>query len=172
MLVNWIVREVSSGAFVNDAAAIVAVPQTLREGVRTPILLDAARLDILGRTRRPQLLDLPRNMRTGRHVIHHEANECVVQILETLRRDGRVLGASSARKMGAASALEVDLAALRATDLEDSFPDGDVSGIDEAFFAGRVELQGERIVGRIVRRGQGGRATAGSSSDGSSGWRG
>ena len=103
-------------------------------------LLDAARLEILGRTRRLQLLDLFRDMGTCRHVIHHEANECVVQILDTLRRNGRILGTVfSTWKMGTAAPLKVDLASLRATDLEDLFPDGNVGRIDETFFPMCVE---------------------------------
>jgi len=154
MLVNWIVCEVFSGGFVNDATTIVAVPEPLRNGIGTPVLLDAARLDILGRTRRLQLLDLLRDMGTGRHMIHHEANECMIQILETRWRDGRILGAFSTWKMSTASALKVDLATLRATDLKDLASDGNVSRVDQTFFARRIELHAKRIITWVIRRGQ------------------
>eukprot|EP00584_Thalassiosira_punctigera_P000856 CAMPEP_0172535552 /NCGR_PEP_ID=MMETSP1067-20121228/7507_1 /TAXON_ID=265564 ORGANISM="Thalassiosira punctigera, Strain Tpunct2005C2" /NCGR_SAMPLE_ID=MMETSP1067 /ASSEMBLY_ACC=CAM_ASM_000444 /LENGTH=221 /DNA_ID=CAMNT_0013320489 /DNA_START=372 /DNA_END=1035 /DNA_ORIENTATION=- len=167
MLVNGYAEGHSGGSLldglaVHDAPPTLVIPQSLLVRARGPVLLYPTDLDILGRARRIKSPDLLRDVLARGHVVHHEADEALVEVLEALGGDGRVLGALPSGEELAAPALEIDPSRLGATDLEDVLADGDVGGVDDSLLSRGVEGHGEGLVHGIASGGQRGGETVGS----------
>ena len=99
-------------------------------------------------------LDMKGNMLAVGYVMHHEVNDGTVQVLRSLRREGRTAGAFGPRQMLAASALEEDTTGDGTAYLEDFTAYDNVCGVDTTLVGIGVEHHAEVLVHGIICGGQ------------------